>query len=183
MTKKLIITLLLIIGVLLLVGIYLVKPTKDEVKEEVYFDETKPDVKNMIYDVEGTIFELKNGEAEYKFSEDSETTNSLVIFGEPVYGDVDKDGDEDTALWLVNDPGGTGKFYYAVLVLNNGDVYKTTNTVFLGDRIAPQTLEIKPEGVVYNFAERSPEDPMTAEPSVAKSVWIKLDKQKGEIGI
>jgi len=140
------------------------------------------DVKNMAYDIEGDVFTLKNGVAEKEAAPGSATKDTLTIFGEPVYGDLDADGDTDAALLLVNDSGGTGKFYYAVLAMNTGTVYKPTNAMFLGDRIAPQNVTIQAGRAVYAFAERKADDPMTAEPSVGKTVWVHFDKNTGEIG-
>lgn len=142
----------------------------------------KPDVLNTTYNVDGDVFTLVAGKAEIPVP-GSAVKNSLSIFGEPVYGDLDADGDVDASVWLVNEPGGTGVFYYGALVLNEGNnVSKATNTMFLGDRIAPQTLEIRDGRAVYNFAERRADEPMTAEPSVGKSVWVNLDKNSSEIG-
>jgi hypothetical protein len=83
---------------------------------------------------------------------------------------------------LVNTTGGSGIFYYAALVINNGTAAKATNAMLLGDRIAPQTVEIHDGIALYNFVERKGTDPMTAQPSIGKSVWVYYDKPKNEIG-
>jgi heat shock protein HslJ len=140
-----------------------------------------PDVANMTFYVDGEIFALKNGEAEISIP-GSSAKSLLNLFGQE-YGDLDADGDIDSAVWLVNDGGGTGRFFYGALVINNGDsTYKSTNAMYLGDRIAPQNIEIKDGRAVYNFAERRADEPMTAEPSIGKSVWVNFDKKTGEIG-
>lgn len=136
---------------------------------------------NLAYTIDGEVFNLVAGKAEVAIPE-STTKNSLYVFGEPVSADLDADGDMDAALWLMNDSGGTGKFYYGALVLNDGLGGKPTNAMFLGDRIAPQSLEVKEGRAVYNFAERKPDEPMTAEPTVGKSVWVHYDKNTGQIG-
>lgn len=107
---------------------------------------------------------------------------NFTIFGEPVLGDLDADGDEDQALYVVEQPGGSGSFYYAVLAINNNQEYKLTEKMFLGDRIAPQNIQIIDGRAVYNFAERKATDPMTTPPSMAKSVWVHYDKNTNEIG-
>jgi heat shock protein HslJ len=141
-----------------------------------------PDVKNMSYVIDGETFDLINGKAEKEIALGSISKNTVMMFGEPVYGDLNKDGKIDAAILLANDPGGSGTFYYAVLAINKGDGYQATNTMFLGDRIAPQTVEIRDGRAVYNFAERKAGEPMTAQPSIGKSVWINYDKATGEIG-
>lgn len=142
---------------------------------------TQVDPLNMTYNVDGQVFTLVDGKAEVSIPE-STTKNSLYLFGQPVSADFDTDGDTDQALWLMNDAGGTGKFYYAVLVMNDGLGGKPTNAMFLGDRIAPQSVAIEEGRAVYNFAERKPGEPMTTEPSVGKSVWVHYDKNTGGIG-
>ncbi len=135
-----------------------------------------PDVRNMTYYIDTEGFALKDGFASHLRVITSSTTNTLEVFGEPVYGDLNSDGKtNDAALWLVNNPGGTGTFYYAVLVINNNEKYQATNTLLLGDRIAPQTLEIHEGRVVYNYSERMALEPLTTQPSVGKSTWIIYD--------
>lgn len=143
---------------------------------------TQPDPRSMTYKVGNDRFTLKNGKAEVEVAPGSASKNTLMIFGEPVYGDLDKDGDTDAAVLLVNTAGGSGVFYYAVLAINNGTSSRATNVMYLGDRIAPQTVEIHEGRAVYNFAERKGTDPMTIQPSIGKSVWVHYDVTKNEIG-
>lgn len=138
-------------------------------------------VLNNSYTVDNHIFNLVNGKAEIA-TPNSSSKNTLSIFGEPVYGDLDKDGDNDAALMLVNNPGGSGTFYYAVLAINNNGSYVATNTMLLGDRIAPQTINIQDGRAVYNFAERKGTDPMTTPPSIGKSVWVYYNAKDNTIG-
>ncbi len=142
---------------------------------------TNSSVLNNSYTVGGQVFNLVNGKAEIAI-ENSNTKNTLNVFGEPVYGDLDKDGDNDAVLMLVNNPGGSGTFYYAVLAINNNGNYVATNTMLLGDRIAPQTINIQDAHAVYNFAERKGTDPMTTPPSIGKSVWIYYNAKDNTIG-
>ncbi len=140
------------------------------------------DVPNMSYAVGGETFTLVNGKAEKAYASDSATKNMLSIFGQPLYEDLDKDNDLDAALWLVNNPGGSGVFYYAVLAINNGNDSFTTNALLLGDRIAPQTLEFDSGRALFNYAERKVGEPMITRPSMGKSLWIQYNPQTGQIG-
>ncbi|MCX6736189.1 MAG: hypothetical protein NTZ13_03845 [Candidatus Parcubacteria bacterium] len=140
------------------------------------------DLKNMSYVVNKEVFELKNGKAEKEYTPGSASKNTLTMFGEPVYGDLNGDGKTDAAILLANDPGGSGTFYYAVLAINRGTNYIPTNAMLLGDRIAPQTVEIHDGRAVYNFAERKGTDPMTTQPSIGKSVWVHYNEKANEIG-
>jgi len=155
-----------------------------ELNKNIFLDvaTTTLDVKNMTYVVSGETFNLKNGRAENIDISSSATKNILMTFGEPVIGDLNGDGIKDVAVLLENNPGGSGSFFYAVLVLSNGKTFKPTNSMLLGDRIAPQTVEIQNGQAVYNFAERKAGEPFTNQPSIGKSVWVYYDKKTGEIG-
>ncbi|MEK7530521.1 MAG: hypothetical protein AAB573_01525 [Patescibacteria group bacterium] len=109
-------------------------------------------------------------------------------FGNEVMGDIDGDGDEDVAFLITHDGGGSGTFYYLVGAINDGGTYHGTNAMLIGDRIAPQTTEFKmlsePYGarVIVNYADRQPTDPMTAQPSVGKSIYAKYDPATNDFG-
>ncbi len=140
------------------------------------------DVKNASYTIDGEVFTLVQGKAENLIAPNSATKHTVSIFGEPVYGDLTADGKNDAAVLLVSNPGGSGTFYYAVLAIATGTTYVTTNTLLLGDRIAPQTVEIRDGRAVYNYAERKAGEPMTTAPSIGKSFWVQYDASTGQIG-
>lgn len=166
--------------IIVIIGLVYFKLTKSD-RDNNISNPSPFDVLNMPYVVGGGTFTLQNGKAEKAYSSDSVTKNTLSIFGEPLYADLDNDGDEDAALWLVNNSGGSGTFYYAVLVINNGNTSFTTNALLLGDRIAPQTLELDNGHALFNYAERKVGEPMTAQPSMGKSFWINYNLQTGDI--
>ena len=67
-------------------------------------------------------------------------------------------------------------FYYVVALLNKIDGYVGTEGVFIGDRIAPQTTELKDKNIIIvNYADRKIGEDFTVAPSVGKSIWLKLD--------
>ena len=142
----------------------------------------KLDPLNMSYMIGGEKFALINGKAENTYTPDSATKNILTVFGQPVLGDLNGDDIIDAAVLLENNPGGSGTFYYAVLILSTSNSFKPTNAMLLGDRIAPQTVEIHDGRAVYNFAERKAGEPFTTPPSIGKSVWVYYDVKTGEIG-
>ncbi len=107
--------------------------------------------------------------------------DSLKVFGQPVYGDFNSDGKQDAAVLLVSNPGGSGTFYYAVLAINKGDKYVATNALLLGDRIAPQTVEVREGRAIYNYADRALTDPMVTPPSIGKSLWVNYNSATGQI--
>lgn len=172
--------LLAILALVLLASVTYVSLKKPETEEVV--SPVVQDVKNIQYVVNGEVFTLINGKAELPVAPDSATKNTLTMFGEPVYGDLDGDGDADAAVLLVNEPGGSGTFYYASLAINTAGVYKTTETMLLGDRIAPQTIEIHEGRAVYNIAIRRGTDPMSTPPSIGQSIWVHYDAKTNSIG-
>jgi len=139
------------------------------------------DVKNLTYNVGGETFNLIGGIAVNEIIPNSATKNTLSIFGEPVYGDLNGDGQKDAAIILVNNPGGSGTFYYAVLAIDGNGRYKATNAILLGDRVAPQTVEIHDGVAVFNYAERKAGEPMTTQPSIGKSLRVIYDVKTGKI--
>jgi hypothetical protein len=133
---------------------------------------------NATYTIAGREIPLRNGRFEVPAAPGSATKVRTFIFGETVYGDLDRDGDEDAALLLVHDPGGSGTFFYVAAALNFDGQYRGTNAVFLGDRIAPQDVAIQNGLVVADYADRRPEDPMSTEPSVGQSMYLTLENGK-----
>ena len=105
------------------------------------------------------------------------TQNAPVknYFGNEATGDLNGDGLPDTAFIFTQDGGGSGTFFYVAVHLNTAtNGYKDTNAVFLGDRIAPQTTEIKNGELIVNYADRRPTDPMTTAPSVGVTKYLKV---------
>ena len=100
----------------------------------------------------------------------STSTTQVVtnIFGTPVYGDIGA-GTGTAVIFITQDTGGSGTFFYAVAFMTNAGKYTNTNAVFLGDRIAPQNVSISNGVASFNYCDRRPEDPFTAPPSVCVS--------------
>jgi heat shock protein HslJ len=177
MNKKTIIPLVLVIFVLLLVTLFVDSPSKKNPPTAGAINE-----KNATYIIEGTSVTLVNGMAEQKQA-DSETTVVTQYFGNELRKDLNNDGREDVVFLLTQQPGGTGTFFYAVASLNTENGYVGSHGIFLGDRIAPQTTESgKNNIVVVNYADRKPEEPFTAQPSVGKSIWLLLDPSTMQFG-
>lgn len=95
-------------------------------------------------------------------------------FGSPVYGDLNGDSQQDAIFFLYQETPGTGVFFYAVAAVNNNGSYVGTNAVFLGDRIAPQNINITNGVAAVNYAVRKDSDPMTESPSVGVTKYLKV---------
>ena len=153
---------------------------------------TQTDYKNATYIIEGEPVSLQNGYAETSPVAGSAIKTITRYFGNEVKHDLNDDGREDVVFLVTQEAGGTGIFVYAVAALNTPDGYVGSHAFFLGDRIAPQSTVID-EGetsrgttrknvVVVNYAVRLPNEPFTAEPSLGKSVWLKLDPTTMQFG-
>lgn len=136
------------------------------------------DYKNSSYIIEGQSIVLTDGLSEIESVPGSATKIVTRYFGNEIKRDINNDGREDVVFLLTQERGGSGTFFYVVAALNTPKGYITSNAFFLGDRIAPQSINIDEElenVIVVNFATRRPDESMTTQPSVGKSVWIKLD--------
>lgn len=127
-----------------------------------------------VYAVDDELVMLKDGKASTPAAPGSAETIDTAMFGVPTYGDLDGDGKQDAAFWLVQTSGGTGTFYYLAVAMNIGTGYQGSNAIFVGDRIAPQVVEIKNGQAIANYADRAPGEPFSAQPSMGKSLYAKM---------
>ena len=130
------------------------------------------------YRIERQEVRLINGQAEAEAAPGSATKIKTSVLGQPVFGDLNRDGNEDAALFLMHQSGGSGTFYYVAAALNANGGFLGTNAVLLGDRIAPQTIEIRDGVVIANYADRRPEESMSTPPSVGISKYLVIKAGK-----
>lgn len=135
---------------------------------------------NATYWIDGSAVRLIDGRAETAAAPGSVTKVRTHVSGQPVYGDMNGDGKKEAALLLVHDPGGSGTFYYAAAALNFRNRYHGTNGVLLGDRIIPSDIRIHNGVLVIQYADRRPEEPMSAEATVVKSAALILEDNRLE---
>lgn len=143
---------------------------------------------NAEFVIEGKRIRLING-----FSETEEVPGSAAkvvtrYFGNELVTDLDGDGRDDVAFVITQERGGSGTLFYAVAALNTERGYIGSDGYFLGDRIAPQSTTVSPNPrhvrvVVFNYADRSPGEPMATPPSVGNSAYLKLDPESMQWGI
>jgi hypothetical protein len=148
-------------------------------------DQAPFDARNSSFKIEGTHVTLVNGIAEVEIASIPGAKSTTRYFGNELKHDLDNDGRDDVIFLVTQERGGGGTFFYVVAVLNTGRVYVGSDSYLLGDRIAPQSINVD-EGattrgtlrdnvIVINFAVRKPKEPMTTPPSIGESVWLKLD--------
>jgi len=152
------------------------------------------DYKNATYSIDGHLVQLVDGVAETESAPGAASKTVTRYFGNDFVTDLNDDGRDDVVFLLTQETGGSGIFYYAVAALNTFDGYVGSDGYLLGDRIAPQTIEESQNPwhknvVVVNYADRlpaqpgAPGEPMSAQPSVGKSVYLKLDPASMQWGI
>ncbi len=146
------------------------------------------DCKNTEYMINGRTVRLINGVSEVESAPGSASRTVTRYFGNELKTDLNDDGREDVVFILTQETGGSGTFFYAVAALNSEQGCLGSDGFFLGDRIAPENIELSKNPrhknvIVVNYADRAPGEPMTAAPSVGKSAYLKLDVESRQWGI
>jgi hypothetical protein len=146
-------------------------PPRTEVPAEV----PAFDARNASFTVDGVPITLTNGVANAPAGSSSASATTRYL-GNETKGDLNADGREDVAFWVSRETGGSGMFYYVVVALNGASGYKTTNAFLVGDRIAPQTLQIRSDAreLHVNYADRRKGEPMTASPTEPRVLLLKV---------
>lgn len=150
------------------------------------------DYKNATYVIDGKSVTLVDGLSEVEAAPGSAAKIVTRYFGNEVRHDLNDDGREDIAFLLTQETGGSGIFFYVVAALNTPAGYVGSDAVLLGDRIAPQSTHME-EGattnetmrknvIVVNYADRILGEPFTVQPSLGKSIWLKLDPNTMKFG-
>jgi hypothetical protein len=121
------------------------------------------------YRLAGRVVSLTDGRHDEAAAPGSAARNSTVVWGAPVWGDLDQDGDDDAVVILVNEPGGSGTFYYLAAAEFDRDVYNGSGSILLGDRIALQGVTVANGIVTVNVVDRRAGDSLAAAPSEASS--------------
>jgi hypothetical protein len=140
------------------------------------------------YDIEGQRTRLAGGKAEAESAPGSASRIVTRYFGNELKTDLNGDGREDVVFLLTQERGGSGRFFYAVAALNTEAGYVGSDGYLLGDRIAPQATAVSRNPrhknvIVVSYADRGPNEPMTAPPSVGKSAYLKLDDRSVRWGV
>jgi hypothetical protein len=135
------------------------------------------DHKNTLYIINNQGVKLINGISSIESEPGSASKTITKYFGNEVKKDLNGDGRQDIAFLITQNTGGSGTFFYVVAAVDNGrNGYSGSRAFFLGDRIAPQNTESGPQNsIVVNYADRNPQEPMTAKPSIGKSLKLTLD--------
>ncbi len=138
------------------------------------------DFRNSTFRIEGDKVTLQDGVAVQLVPGSGSAMATVRYLGFEAKGDLDHDKKDDFAFLVTSDNGGTGTFYYVVAALDRGDIFRTTNAFFVGDRITPENLVINSssgELQVY-FLDRKKGEPMTTKPSAPKVLLLKVNDKE-----
>ncbi len=128
------------------------------------------------YNIWGEDITFRGGESKVSIAPGSSVEVVTKYFGNDVRFDFDHDGREDTAFMLTQETGSTGIFFYVTAVLNTEKGKVGLDGVFIGDRIAPQSMYMESgEVLVINFAERRVGQSFAESPTVGKTIKVKYD--------
>jgi hypothetical protein len=132
--------------------------------------------KDATYRIEDNEITLVNGLSRESIAPDSASLLETSIVGEPYIADINNDGLDDAVVLLTQTAGGSGMFYYVAVALADGSesVYQGSNAILLGDRIAPQNIEIRDGVVVVNYAQHAEDQAFSEPPSEAVSAYLTL---------
>jgi hypothetical protein len=139
------------------------------------------DPANATYHIESDDVTLVDGRSEVPVAPGSATKTVTILTERRSYGDLDGAGASDAGVVLVQDPGGSGTFYYlAGLRAGAGGA---APTVFLGDRIVVDGVSVAHGRLTVAYLERRPDDPFAATPTVPVTrTFVLVDGALVEIG-
>ncbi|MDD2807724.1 MAG: Gmad2 immunoglobulin-like domain-containing protein [Patescibacteria group bacterium] len=100
------------------------------------------------------------------------------VFSTTTVADLNEDNLPDKIVILDQTDGGNGTFFYLAVSLSSTTSFIGTNAILLGDRIAPQSSEVKNNLIITNYAERAPGEPMTTQPSIAVSKYFGVEENQ-----
>ncbi len=161
---------LLLITIIILISVVFFFTNKNKPAES----SLGSDPLNTTYTIEGLKVNLVDGIAEQAIPS-SQSKVVTRVFGSPYFGDMNEDGVKDAVVFLTQSGGGSGIFYYVAVSINKEEKYTGLDVAFLGDRIAPQNIQIKDGVAIVNYAERKADEPMTARPSVGVSKYLVVE--------
>ena len=135
-----------------------------------------PDHNDAEFVIDGRPVRLRDGVSEVDAAPGSASKIVTRSFGNEVRHDLNGDGREDVVFLLTQETGGTGTFFYVVAAVAADEGFTGSDGVLLGDRIAPQGIEIGANNIVtVSYADRAPGESLATPPRQAKSIRLLLD--------
>ena len=129
----------------------------------------RPDPSNATFTIDDEEITLSAGHNERNIAPGSALVEETVLLDQFAYGDLNADGKEDAVFFLARYGGGSGTFVYVGAFVSGPVNYKGTQTVFIGDRIVPQSISISGGIVTVTYLDRKAEEALSAEPTILES--------------
>jgi len=175
----------LCLGVVLVVGFAVITALSapKQMRIEPNFQKVSSLPQNATYVIDESQFELLEGESIKKPLDSTESAETVALHGEPAYGDIDGDGDDDALVILTYQSGGSGTFYYGAIAWYERGTYTGTDTILLGDRIAVGTYEIRGGIGHIEYRTHREEEAFVDEPTLSQTIKVGLNSDLGRIRV
>ncbi len=160
--KKIFIT---VIAAIVLISLILAGCAQSSTSGEI----TEADLANLEYQIDITpsgVAQLQNGSYSEEAAPGSASKIEVRLTQYIAYGDLNSNETEDASVILLSDGGGSGLFYYVAAVMNEDEGLKSTNSLFLGDRIEMKTISIDSGLIKVEYLDRTLEQAYTDKPTV-----------------
>jgi hypothetical protein len=150
----------------------------------IYQEKQGPqDHKDATYIFSGEPVTLQNGVGKTTMTLGQEGMSTIRYFGNEAKGDIDGDGIVDLVFLMTQETSDGKTYFYLVGAMQTeANTYNGTQAVLIGDRVAPQTTEFRDGLIIVNYADRTPGEPMTAQPSMGKSLYLKYSVDNNDFG-
>ena len=102
--------------------------------------------------------QLKEGDNPERRAPGSAEETAVKPAGKRAFGFLN--GRPAAAVVLITDPGGSGTFYALALLFKDADTWVNVDTLFLGDRVRLQDVDIAGNEIVINMIVHGPGEPM-----------------------
>lgn len=131
------------------------------------------DYTNASFRIDDRVLTLVGGTHSEPSAPGSAAQHVTKVVATPAFGVLA--GKRAAAVFIVDQPGGSGSFVYAGVTFGDGDA---TVPAVLGDRIVPQSITFQGDTVRVRYLDRMPDEPMFKPPSVAKLMILRFDSAR-----
>ena len=134
------------------------------------------DIENATYLAEPPLNEatLDGGEFRYPVAEGS-SAEAVIRLEQWALGDIDGDGADDAAAITIEQPGGSGTFFFVHALLNDSGTPRDRAFAFLGDRVRVESIAVHDGVIVVALYDRPETASFSEEPSIAVIRRFRLD--------
>lgn len=106
--------------------------------------------------------------------ENSSAIRTVRLVGNPAYGPLTEAQENDAAVVLVDEPGGSGTMYYLAAALKDSSGYLGTNAVFLGDRVVIQDVRVDRGIVSVRYLVHGEDEPLAASGTLERQEYFRV---------